>query len=355
MKTINRLFFLLCALALIAFPAAAETVSFTGQVTASYTHEVYSPYTAVVEKIHVSAGDTVTADTPVVQLRTNKVYAEADGVVTAVFAREGDSAEALTARYGAAIFLDDGVHYTIDVPADDTHAYNSVESQYVQPGEAVCLRSRSEESRTGTGVITAVTDAGYTVEVLTGSFLAGETVNIYRTADYAESQRIGRGAIATRAPLAVTATGNIVRLAVHKGDTVRRGDLLMETLSGGAAASADRALLPAGADGAVAAVSASQGAPAEAGTPLISIWPWDAMQLQAVIPEADLGAIAVGDKVEIVFDWNQDTQESCQGTVNSIAAVNDAAGTGTQYFAYIDFTPDAAVRFGMNATVTTIE
>ena len=355
MKTFNRLLFIICALVLAAFPAMAETVSFSGQVTAAFAHDVYSPFTATVDQMHVAAGDIVHAETVIAELRTTKVYAETDGVVTAVFGQEGDSAETITARYGAVIYLDDGVHYTISVSAADAKAYSSVEAQYVQPGESVYLRSRSEESRTGTGMITVVDDAGYTVEVLTGGFLTGENVNIYRTADYADAQRIGRGAIANKPALAANGTGCIVNMAVQPGDTVHRGDLLMETLTGNANAAEAQAALLAGAEGTVASISVQQGTSVDAGALVATIWPREAMQLQAVIPEADLGVISAGDAVEIIFDWNQDSGKSTQGTVRAISAMNDANSETTQFTAYIDFTPDASVRYGMNATVTTIE
>lgn len=355
MKTFNRILLMICALLLAASPAMAEIISFSGQVTAAYAYDVYSPFTAAVDQLHVAAGDTVQAGTVIAELRTTKVYAEAAGTVTAVFGQNGDSAETIAARYGAVAYLDDGVHYTIAVSAEDAKAYNSVESQYVQPGEAVYLRSRSEESRTGTGVITVVDGTGYTVEVLTGGFLTGETVNIYRTADHTDAQRIGRGSIVNKPALAVAGTGCIVNMAVKPGDTVQRGDLLMETLTGDAKASGAQAALLAEAEGTVASISVQQGATVEAGALVATLWPWEAMQLQASIPEADLGAISAGDTVEIVFDWNQDSGESTQGTVRAISAVNDANSETTQFIAYIDFTPDASVRYGMNATVTTIE
>ena len=355
MKRFNRLFFIICALMLAAFPAMAETISFSGQVIAAFAHDVYSPFTAIVDRLYVTAGDIVQANTAVAQLRTTKVYAETDGTVTAVFGQAGDNAENIAARYGAVIYLDDGVHYTISVSAGDAKAYNAVDTQYVQPGEAVYLRSRSEESRTGTGVITVVDDTGYTVEVLTGGFITGEAVNIYRTADHADTQRVGRGTIVNKPALAITGTGCIVNMAVKPGDTVQRGDLLMETLAGDANAALVQAALLAETDGTVASISVQQGTTVEAGSLIATIWPREAMQLQASIPEADLGAICAGDTVEIVFDWNQDAGQSTQGTVRAISAVNDATSEMTQFIAYIDFTPDASVRYGMNATVTTIE
>lgn len=345
------------ALTLALAPAMAEKVSFSGSVTAAYSHDVYSSFNGYIEQLSVAVGDTVATGDAVAALRTTKVYAETSGTVAAVFGQAGDSLDTLTTRYGAALYIDDGVHYTISASTDGSYAYDSVATKFVQVGEAVYLRSRSDEDRTGTGLITAVDGVAYTVEVTSGSFIAGESVNIYRTADYADAQRIGRGDIANKAPVAVTGTGRIVSLAVQPGDTVQRGDLLMETLEGSLTGAEVSAALTACCNGVVAQVHATQGSAVTEGALIATIWPADAMQIEALIPEADLAALAVGDTVNILFDWQDDDTQGVPGTVTAIASAADEASTSTStcYTALISFTPDAAVRYGMNVTVETIE
>ena len=84
--------------------------------------------------------------------------------------------------------------YTID--ADTSYAYASSDNLYVHLGEVVYLRSYNFQIyNTGVGVITAVEDDSYTVETTDGEFWMGETVSIYRDADYDSTSRIGRGEI----------------------------------------------------------------------------------------------------------------------------------------------------------------
>lgn len=343
------------ALMLALAPAMAEEVSFSGTVTAAYSHDVYTSFNAYIEHLGVAVGEIVTPETAVATLRTTKVYAETSGTVAAVFGQAGDSLDTLTTRYGAALYIDDGVHYTLSASTDGSYAYDSVETKFVQVGESVHLRSRSDEDRTGTGLITSVDGVAYTVEVASGSFTAGESVNVYRTADYADAQRIGRGDIANRAPVAVTGTGRIVSMAVKAGDTVQRGDLLMETLEGSIPASGISSTLHAGCSGVVAQLHATQGSAITEGALIATIWPTEAMQIEALIPETDLASLAVGDTVNIRFDWQEDDTQAVPGTVTDISSAPDADTASTSYTATISFTPDATVRYGMNVTVETIE
>ena len=351
MKKIGKTLLLAVLAMMLALPAMAEDITFDGQVTAAYARDVYTSFTGTIDQVDVIPGDPVEADTPVARLRTTKVYAEVSGTVVAVPAQVGDSVESVTTRYGAPMYIDDGVHYTVAASGEGSKAYESVESRRGQPGETVYRRSRSDDSHTGTGLITATDGSSYTVEVTEGVFTSGETVNVYRDAAFTESQRIGRGAIANKSPEAVTATGRVVSLAVNVGDTVQRGDLLMETLEGGMNGGSMSSQLLSGVQGVVAEVLVAQGDSVAEGARIASIWPAEAMQIEALVPESDLAAVAVGDAVSITFDWNQDDAQPLQGTVTGIAFAADSESTSTCYTATIAFTPDESVRYGMNVTV----
>lgn len=327
----------------------AETISFEGTVTASYTHEVYAASSAIVENVPISVGDSVSGNDMVASLRTTKVYAEEDGTVCAVFGQEGVSADTVTENYGAAIYMEGRVLYT--VAASTTNAYDSVDAKLVHAGETVYLRSRAEESRVGTGVITTIDGTDYQIKVLEGDFLIGENVNVYRSENHEDEQRIGKGTVSRQAPVAVTGTGRIVSIAVKAGDEVKRGDLLMETLDGSGSA----AVMQAGVGGVIAQLNVTQGASVAENDVVAVIWPDDAMQIEAVINESDLAFIAPGDSVTLCFDWNADSGETLWGTVRSISAVADADSEDTVFTAYIAFDPNDAVRYGMNVTVAVQE
>lgn len=339
----------LSALLLFNAAAMAETITLDGTVTAAYTSEVYAQSTAIVQTVNVTPGQIVSAGDAIATLRTTRIYAEEDGVITAVFGETGDLADSLTACYGAAIYMETDVLYTVSATTDK--AYDAVEARLVHVGETVFLRSRADDARTGKGFITAVDGSSYTIHVTAGEFSVGEMAEVFRAADYAEASCLGRGEIGRNAPLAVTAEGRIVNVCVQPGDTVRKGDLLLETLAGSGSAN----VLTAEVSGVVAEVAVTQGASIAEDAVAAVIWPSDAMQIEASIPEADLSFIAVGDEVMLTFDWNADSGETLTGTVERISALSDAESSSTVFALVVSFTPDENVRYGMNVTISTIE
>ena len=352
------------ACALLTPCALAETISFTGTVAAKSTSEVYAPIGGTVESVQAVAGQQVRAGDVLATLATTKVYAPEDGVITGLFAQPGDSADSVSQRYGAVLYIEGASVYTIS--ASTENAYNTTENKFVHVGENVYLSCYSDGSHSGTGVITAIEGTSYTVEVTSGEFLIGETVNVYRGESATTAERIGRGTLGRRNPTAVSASGSIVSLAVQNGDAVQKGDLLFETLEGsfdGYYMSGSQIL--ATADGVVSQVSLTQGGRLEKGSVAAVLYPEGAMQIQAQIAEANLGLIHVGDPVEIELNWNSDAEVRYTGVVSMISAIADSSATGgsgeiassgdVTYTVYIDFTPDADTRYGMTAVVSTLE
>lgn len=353
------------ACALLTPCALAETISFTGTVAAKSTSEVYAPIGGTVESVQAVAGQQVRAGDVLATLATTRVYAPEDGVITGLFAQPGDNAETVAQRYGAVMYIEGASVYTISASTDN--AYNTTENKFVHVGESIYLSCYSDGSHSGTGVITAIEGTGYTVEVTSGEFLIGETVNVYRGESATTAARIGRGTLGRRNPTAVSASGSIVSIAVQDGDTVQKGDLLFETLEGsfdGYYMSGSQIL--ATADGVVAQIGLSQGGRLEKGSVAAVLYPEGAMQIQAQIAEANLGLIHVGDPVEIELNWNSDAEVRYTGVVSMISAIADSSASGgsgesmsssenVTYTVYIDFTPDADTRYGMTAVVSTLD
>ena len=353
------------ACALLTPCALAETISFTGTVSARATSEVYAPIGGTVESVNAVAGQQVRAGDVLATLATTKVYAPEDGVITGLFAQPGDSADSVSQRYGAVLYIEGASVYTISASTDN--AYNTTENKFVHVGENVYLSCYSDGSHSGTGVITAIEGTSYTVEVTSGAFLIGETVSVYRGESATTAERIGRGTLGRINPTAVSASGSIVSLAVQNGDSVRKGDLLFETLEGsfdGYYMSGSQIL--ATADGVVSQVSLTQGGRLEKGSVAAVLYPEGAMQIQAQIAEANLGLIHVGDPVEIELNWNSDAEVRYSGVISMISAIADSSsGSGSgegmdssesvTYTVYIDFTPDSDTRYGMTAVVSTLD
>lgn len=342
---------LICALLITS--ASAEIISFDGTVAAKDTVEVYAPIGGSVADVLVSAGETVKNGDVLVALKTTKVYATEAGTVTGVFGQAGDDASTVASRYGAVMYIEGESSFTVSASTDN--AYNATENKFVHIGETVYLVSRSASTHTGTGVITAVSGTSYTVEVKSGTFEAGESCDIYRDAKHTTTKRIGRGTTARVNPTAVTGSGSIVRYAVKNGDTVTRGQLLFETLTGsfdGLYMSGDT--IVATADGVVGSISAQRGGSVSKDAAVAVIYPAGSMRVEGAVAEADLSYIKVGDKVELEMNWNPDAAP-LTGTVSMISSVATTSGSDTTYTVYIDFTPTSDIRYGMTCLVSTVE
>ncbi len=360
---------LIVAMLLLSSAALADTITFTGTVAASQTSEVYAPIGGTVQAVNVEAGQRVSAGDALVSLSTTKVYAEEAGTVTGVFGQPGDSAETVAQKYGAVMYIEGESVYSIAASTDN--AYNSTATKFVHVGERVYLECYSDGKHTGEGVITAIEGTDYTVKVLSGEFLIGETVNVYRGDSAVSTQRIGRGTLNRVSPTAVSGSGSIVSIAVSDGDAVERGDLLFETLDGsfdglymsGSDIAAD-------VDGTVSEVSAQQGGAVQKNGVVAVLYPDSAMRVEAQVEEANLASIRVGDPVSIELVWNQDEGVTYDGVITMISAIADSASASSgeamgvdtgdsddsvTYTVYIDFTPDENTRYGMSAVVTTLD
>ena len=350
-KTLKRMLGILCVLALMlsAGLAAADTLVLTGTVEAGETEQIYAPIGGTVESVAAEAGQQISAGDPLMTFRTTKVYAPEDGTVTGVFVREGDDAETVANQYGALMYIEGAYQYTVS--ASISKAYSAIETSFVHAGEKVYLQCRGAASRVGEGMVTAIDASSYTVLVTSGGFIPGDSVDIYRDEAFTTTERVGRGTIARVSPTAVTATGAVVNVAVKDGDTVKKGDLLIETLEGtfegyrmtGMGVSFDQ-------DGVVASVSAEAGASVTQNAVLAQVYPTSGMRVEAVIPADNRKDLKVGD--EVTIELETDESKVYQGTVSFVSALPEEEAEEVSYRVFIDFTPDEEIAFGMNVIVT---
>lgn len=337
--------------------ALADTISFEGVVAPRTQCEVCADVGGIVDSLDVSAGETLLAGAPLITLRTNKFYAEQDGTVTGIFAEPGDSAQSVAARYGAVMYIEPASAYTVSASTDK--AYNSIDTKYVHIGETVYLSCYSDGDHEGVGRVTSVTGTDFSVEVTSGEFLIGEEVNLYRSESHRSRNRIGRGKVARSNPAAISAQGAIVSLNVKDGAQVKRGELLFETLDG----SFDGLYMHgcsinAPVNGYIADIHAAVGSAIAENSAVATIYPADAMRIEADISENDLGSVSIGDKVSIELNWNQDDEIGYQGVVTMISSIANPASAESDeatYKVYMDFTPDENTRYGMNAVISTLD
>ena len=118
----------LCLMALLMFTtaASAESVTLEGTVVSTRTAAVLAPAAGTLDEVLIQAGDDVEEGLSVASLMGTKVYAEEAGVVH-IFGQEGDSVESLTERYGAVVFVEPDVLYTMT--ASTRYAYDEEENK----------------------------------------------------------------------------------------------------------------------------------------------------------------------------------------------------------------------------------
>ncbi len=351
-KTILTALCLLCALSLLPAAALADSLTLTGTVAVGKTVEVYAPIGGTVASVAAEVGQEVGEDDVLYTLKTTKVYADENGTVTGIFGAPGDSAATVAERYGAVMYLEGDAAYTVSASTDN--AYNTTETKFVHVGETVYLKCRSNADRAGSGTITSIEGTSYKVKVSTGIFIPGDSVDIYRDKGYSNTLRIGRGTVARLNPTAVTASGSIVRFAVQDGDSVKRGDLLFETLDGtfdGYYMSGTDIL--AGAAGTVGSLKAEQGGSIQGGSVVAVIYSRSGMRVEATVPEDSRSEIHVGDKV--LIELEADESKTYNGVVTLVSSVAESGASETSYRVLVSFTPDKDVNFGMSVVVTTLE
>ena len=120
--------------------------------------------------------------------------------------------------------------YTIAATTDK--AYNSSETHFIHLGETVYLSCVSDGSHYGTGIVSALTENGYNVEVTSGEFYISEKVGVYRDPDFAKESCLGRGTLEQAKPIAVKGSGSLLKIHVKNGDFVivdgSKGDVISD-------------------------------------------------------------------------------------------------------------------------------
>ena len=347
---------LLVLLLVLLCPALAlAATTFEGTVVSGEVVSVTAPFGGTVSNFSLRAGGRIDFGDVVATIATNKVYASADGTIAGVFAQAGDSVENVQSRYGAVMYIVPEHKYSI--AADIEKAYSSSETKYINIGETVYINCSSDGAHSAVGIVTAASDTSYTVETVSGELLMEETVNIYRSPDYASKTRVGRGTVGRTAEIAVSGSGSILKLHVKDGDKVKRGDLLFETVTGefdGLYATSNEIVSDVG--GIIASVDTAAGKTVSKGDTLLTVYTMDSLQIEISVNEYDLVSIHEGDTVKLSFNYDENNTLQLQGKVSMISHLsNSESGSEANYPAYIDFTPNENIRIGMTVSVSTID
>ena len=334
---------LLLAAALL-MPAACAETELTGTVQAGRTFAVQAAYGGTVVDIAAQTGDLLAADDVLLTLSGEKIYAPLDGVATAVFAGQGDDASAMTQRYGSAVAIESKQKFTVYMTAEES--YNVSDTKRMSVGETIYLRCSKDGTHRGVGVITAVDDLTYTVEITGGQFSNGEVVYAGRVEGFVKSQRVGIGTVIASDVQQISADGTVVNCYISAGDSVESGQLLMEVATGTPCGQDwnGGAVAP-GEAGIVLSLSAQQGGSVQQGQVVAVLADPEDLRVEVDVSEADLPVIAVGDTVTICLA----DETGATGCVEQISYMLNDNGAYTAVIRF-DAVPDAAV-IGQSVTV----
>lgn len=340
---------LISLLILTALPALAEQeLLVTATVTASRELAIAAPHSGELGPYTLKPGDAVKAGESLFNIAAQNVYAQVDGSIAAIYAKEGQDASGAVSRYGAVLQIEHKDRWELRCNAST--GYNSADNRDLRVGTPVYLRSSNEE-HFAQGEITQVDGLNFIVAIYGGDLKFNEEVKVYRDEDYENKTLLARAKPSPLAAHAVQASGTIVDMAVEAGDEVSEGDLLFsfvpETLS-----PQDRehpGLVSAPEDLVIASILATPGSPVQKGQPLCTGYPQGSMQLTALVAEKDLHQFT--DDADILVSFEELGLEPIEGKL----AYCSSKGEGEEsalFPVYISLDPPQEVRFGMHATIS---
>lgn len=355
---IKKLFALLATVMILLPTFAFASEEFDGNVVEGNTVTVTAPYGGTVKSISLREGSLIHVGDEIATMQTTQVLAPEDGTVRGIFSEVGDTLSSTTVLYVAPVSK-----YTITCTIDK--AYSSIDTKYVHIGETVYIKCKPDGSHKAVGIITAVNGSSYTVQTTAGELYLEETVYIYRSDAYTYKTRIGSGTVSRTSEQAITATGSLLKLFVTDGEEVERGQLLFETVDGTLdALNAYSDTIQSDAEGVIASIGVTAGQKVSKGDVLLTVYKQEGYQIEFTIDEDLLGSVKVGDAVNIVFNWNEDSGTTYKGTVTGVSYISASSSTGTEttttssaatYKGYIAFEADESVRLGMSVTISTID
>ena len=337
---------LLCLLLCLTTGAAmAEAIEIEGVIEPAKTLTIRAPYSGMAGDFDLTAGDVLTGGDALFSLSTTKVYADFDGTVTGVFAEPGDSAASVEGRYGALLYMEREELYTAACSTNGSDSDN--ENKIVHVGETVYVQSTADNKRDGVGIVTSVNGREYTVDIhLIDELKVTDSIKVYRDSDHDSDSCIGSGKISRIDPVPVTAEGHVLAVLVQDGDTVSRGDVLLEivpdaleNMHGGDGV----VYMPQ--DGIVLSVSAGAGGQIAKDQAVATYCPAGEVELVCHVDEEDLSQIFIGDSMMVTLEAMGDAQIGAQ--VVKIAAAADENG---EFAVTLALDETEGVYIGMTAT-----
>ncbi len=328
-------------------PAAAETdltkyAIANGTVQAASYEDVTAPCSGTLLSFDLDHGDTVEAGTPLFELMTAEVRAPEDGTVGWLFAEAGDSADTVMATYGAVMAIQPAVSQRMHCTYKDAANYEA--NKHLHVGDKLYFKSGDEK---GSGRVILVSGGNYEVEILSGRFKKDKLLDLFKDARCGKNDRVGKGKVYYRDDITVAASGRIAEILVAPGDSVKKGDVLLRTLSADAGTDVVP-VISAPSGGVIDLISVNPGQQIWKGQLLCRIWHAGDPEIVAQVDEMDLGDLRVGDRVPVTLDT--DESRIMYGTVTEISALGVTRQNAAYYSVHVSI-DDSSVMLGQSASV----
>lgn len=346
----NRLLALLLAALMLPAVSMADTdlsgyAIANGVVSAVEDMDVTASYSGTLLPFSLEAGDVVKQGENLFSLMTTTLYATEDGTVEHVFAKAGDDAAALTARFGGLVAIEP--IQTLQIAASINGGYNAAENKYLHVGETLYFRSTQGDHEKGHGLVSMVSGDSYMVDILDGEFKMGEQLTLYRDDDYSQKECVGKGNVIRRNPLLCHGQGRVSDVLVSAGDAVSAGTPLV-TLMGPDADYGASPVLTAPADAVAAAVMVGAGQQVWKGQVLAKLYLTGALEIVAEVDEVDLQGLRVGDSVYVTLDTEPD--RVINGAVTRISGMGVTRQNAAYYTVHVSI-HDSNALLGGSASV----
>ncbi len=315
--------------ALFSFSSVALAEYYEGKTAALSTVTVCAEADGTIEAVRALEGQRVAAGEALFRLRSERTFSCQDGTVSLVNADVGDSVG------GTVLEIMPKERYTVYCTVEK--AYQSAAATLVHSGETVYVKCTTDGSHRAVGVVTQIDGSEYRVLTLGGELYLGETVYLYRDADFTAAQRVGIGTVVVSDTQTYEASGTLTRLIVAAGDEVERGQLLFE-VNGGE--------IPAPIDGIITALSCHAGDSVGKDQAVAELVPDGEIGVEIQLDEADAAQIAVGDAALLTLAGQED-EDAIEGTVVEISAI----AKSDKYTVRIRPETDMALPLGMGVGV----
>ena len=295
-----------CMLAALMLISAAHAEVYEGTTAAASSLQVTAETGGLLQTLNVSVGSIVQQGDVLASVSTTKVFALQDGTVARTEVKESEKVS------GTVLEVNPLEQYRIYCTVDE--AYDTAETKLVHSGETVYMKCTKNGTHRGTGIISEIDGAEYQVLATGGEFYIGETVYLYRSAEFLTKERIGIGTVVANDTEVYEAEGTLIRLHVTEGEYVERGELLYEY------AEDSKTDVTAEASGIITAVSVTQGSQVNKGDALMTLVPLDQICVEIEVSETEAANLHRGDKAELVYAMDV-TETPVSGTVTDIFAI----------------------------------